>query len=143
MFGVAVDEALSPSKYSDVISQRVYERMLEKAQIYISRGQSVVMDATHLTKAQRLNSVAFATQSGALSTLIAIDIDAKTAEARVLERMNKAGNISDATSVVLKEQLGIFERLDVNELKNGIMIPANLNVAEQISLISAHIESVS
>ena len=143
MFGVAVDEALSPSKYSDVISQRVYERMLEKAQIYISRGQSVVMDATHLTKAQRLNSVAFATQSGALSTLMAIDIDAKTAEARVLERMNKAGNISDATSGVLKEQLGLFERLNVNELKNGIMIPANLNLAEQISLISAHLESVS
>jgi hypothetical protein len=49
--------------------------------------------------------MAIAIQSGASSTLVAMDIDAALAEDRVVNRMNKVGNISDATSKVLKKQL--------------------------------------
>ena len=142
MFGVAVGEELSPSKYSDDISQQVYEKMVEKAQLFISYGQSVVLDATHLTHAQRMNSMAIAIQLGASSTLVAIDIDAELAEDRVVNRMNKVGNISDATSNVLKKQLKQYQIPSADELSNGIVIDANLQLAEQTALISKHIESI-
>ena len=143
MFGVAVDDELSPSKYSDDISQQVYEKMLEKAQLFISLGQSVVLDATHLTRAQRLNSMTVAIQSGASSTLVAIDIDAEMANDRLISRMNKAGNISDATSNVLKKQLGLYQTPSADEVSHGIVIDANLELAEQISLISDHIDFIN
>lgn len=143
MFGVAVDDELSLSKYSDDISQQVYAKMLEKAQLFMSRGQSVVMDATHLTNTQRLASMSIAGQSGAFSTLIAIDIDVEIAKARVLRRMNEVGNISDATPNVLNKQLALYERPDADELANGVEVDANLDLAEQISLISEHLESIN
>ena len=142
MFGVAVGEELSPSKYSDDISQQVYEKMVEKAQLFISYGQSVVLDATHLTRAQRMNSMAIAIQLGASSTLVAIDIDAELAEDRVVNRMNKVGNISDATSNVLKKQLEQYQIPSADELSNGIVIDANLQLAEQTALIFKHMESI-
>ena len=89
-----------------------------------------------------MNSMAIAIQSGASSTLVAMDIDAALAEDRVVNRMNKVGNISDATSKVLKKQLELYQIPSADELSNGIVIDANLQLAEQTSLISKHIESI-
>jgi hypothetical protein len=57
--------------------------------------------------------------------------------------MNEVGNISDATPNVLNKQLALYERPDADELANGVEVDANLDLAEQISLISEHLESIN
>ena len=59
-----------------------------------------------------------------------------------MNRMNKVGIISDATLNVLKKQLEQYQIPSADELSNGIVIDANLQLAEQTALIFKHMESI-
>ena len=95
-------------RYSEVARVAVYDSMLERARAHLSKGRSVVLDATWQTATLRRMAAAVAKETAAEQFELRCDAPWAARSARVVERLGRGGSESEATAEVA-EMLGAQE----------------------------------
>lgn len=121
LHGVAPTDRGPPEMYGADATVRTYAALAEMAH---ATSGSVVIDASHHTRAQRASSIAAAERRGGPWILLEVDADPATIERRMRRRAADASAISDAT-------LGIHARLRAHR-----EAPAEVDPARHILVTS-------
>ena len=108
--------------YTADASQRTYARLTELARELLHAGQPVLVDATCLKRAQRRPFMALAQELGVPCRILALDAPVAVLRQRVLQRVAKGGDPSEADVAVLEAQLKGREPLEADELACAIQI---------------------
>ncbi len=93
---------LPSSAYTPQATAAVYDRLLKRGETLLKAGQSVILDATYMTGADRAAAKALADRLGVPFTGLWLDAPQETLEARVSARQ---GDASDADARVVARQL--------------------------------------
>lgn len=102
LFGVGETERLPESAYQGRINAQVYAAMYDRARRALAAGQSVVLEATFLRRADRADVRKLAEAAGVSHAGIWLTAPADRLKARVTAR---SGDASDATAEVVAAQL--------------------------------------
>lgn len=102
MLGREDDERLDPDAYSEDVTATVFQRLRDKAWHAISGGQSVIVDAVHLTEDQRgdIRQVADAANVPFVGLWLTAPADQLVGRADA-----RTGDASDATGDIVRRQL--------------------------------------
>ena len=103
MFGVGLSERLPKNAYASEVSGLVYAACRKRAGLALAAGSAVVLDGVHARPHERLAARQVAEKLGISFTGIWLDADPSVLKSRVSARK---GDISDATSAVIEEQMG-------------------------------------
>jgi hypothetical protein len=98
--------------YSTDVTARTYERSLELVREALSRGDSVVVDASFSRRAQRLAAQAVALESGAQFVLLECICPEEVVRERLDRRMVAEGEASDGRWELYAEQKSSFEPVE-------------------------------
>ena len=101
MFAVAETAPLPASAYLSDVTRDVYHRLIDKARIALRAGQSVLLDATFATAAERSAAANAAAEVGVGFTGLFLDAPLATRLARIASRRDDA---SDADVDVARRQ---------------------------------------
>lgn len=105
------------SLYTDEMTTRTYQRLVELAEEIIQAGTSVIVDATFLLKGQRC---LFRDLAGRLQVpfhILAFHAEPATLRQRIADRIAEHQDASDADLAILDSQLERQHLLDDDELK--------------------------
>ena len=89
--------------YSDAMTKRTYERLIDEARTALSSGRRVVLDGTYPTAAFREEPLQLARELDVPVVLVACQVDDGEARRRLVTRAGRAGEFSDA-------DVAVFER---------------------------------
>lgn len=129
LFGLAPQEAsasapvLAGGIYSLDASARTYARLLALARQVLEAGLPVLVDATFLARAQRAPFLALAQALQLPCRILAFDAPVPVLQERVLRRLQRGGDASEATLEVLQAQLARREPLGAEE--QALAVPVN------------------
>lgn len=101
LLGVRETERLDPQGYTKAITDQVYGRLLSKAEMALSAGHSVILDAVYLRPDEREAVESLAHNAGAAFTGIWLEASEQRMKTRVEARVNDA---SDADAHVVHMQ---------------------------------------
>lgn len=101
MFNVAETERLSPAHYTEEISDKVYERLYEKAVSALKAGHGVIFDGVSSKPAERQRLESIAQENGANFVGLWLEAPLETQIARINARH---GDASDADVAVVHAQ---------------------------------------
>lgn len=108
---------LPAEAYSEEISQAVYTRLHQKVRAALLAGQSVIVDAVHLTAIQRDTTQSIASQTGVAFIGLWLEADTKILTTRVMKRKRDA---SDADEAVVRLQAATATgEIDWNRIDAG------------------------
>ena len=110
------DAASTASLYGAPMTRRVYERLASLTGTLLDGGASVVVDAACLQGWQPGELAAVARQRQVPIVWLEIDVSLETTLARVAARQASAGDASDASPEVVREQFASREPVTVAEL---------------------------
>lgn len=102
LFGVAPEERLPASAYSQSVSDQVYALCRKRAALALEAGWPVILDAVHAKPQEREAVAALADAHGATFSGLWLDVPPDVMRARVAQRQN---DVSDATPQVVDAQL--------------------------------------
>jgi aminoglycoside phosphotransferase family enzyme/predicted kinase len=109
------DDAATAWLYSAAMTQQVYQRLVERAGLLLDAGQSVVVDATCLQRAQRAMFTGLATIKQVPLTWLACELPLAELDRRIAARQAAGDDASDASATVARNQLASFEPIDPAE----------------------------
>lgn len=95
---------LNTGIYNPEATEKTYQHLLDLAEIMITAGFPVIVDATFLKQAQRQPFQRLAEKLGAPFRILNLRTSLETLQQRVIKRNKQAGNISDATENVIMQQ---------------------------------------
>jgi aminoglycoside phosphotransferase family enzyme/predicted kinase len=133
LFGVGPETRLPERAYAAEISDEVYAMCRKRARLALRAGQSVIVDAVHARPEERAAIEALAGEEGSRFTGLWLEAPREVMRARVTKR---EGDVSDASSSVVDEQLGYeispqsFEVIDAS-------LPLERVVAASLDTIKA------
>jgi len=107
LWGVEQTTPLPAAAYTPAFSERVFETILERAEIALRAGHSAIADAVYARQDEREAIGKIAARAGVVFTGLWLDAPIDTLEKRIEARK---GDASDATQLVLHRQL---ENIDV------------------------------
>jgi aminoglycoside phosphotransferase family enzyme/predicted kinase len=104
--------AYGAGRYADEARAAVYDAMRARAAAYLSEGESVILDATHITRAERRRAYELARAAGA--HLVVVDVRSDEAHTRehVALRESDATAASEGRWEIYLAQRDAFEPLD-------------------------------
>lgn len=108
--------------YTPDVTQCTYDHLSVLAAQVLSAGYPVLVDATFLSRVYRAQFVALAVQQHVPCRILSFDAPLDVLRERVECRLRKGGNASEATLVVLEEQLKCREPLDAAEQELAIRV---------------------
>jgi uncharacterized protein len=117
LFGVAPEERLPASAYTQEVSDEVYALCRKRAALALEAGWSVIVDAVHAKPEERDALAALAAEYGAAFHGLWLDVPADVMRSRVAARQR---DVSDATLQVVDAQLDYdlgtigFDRIDAS-----------------------------
>lgn len=111
--------------YSVETTRLVYEQLCCLAEVIISAGWTVIVDATTLKVWQRTLFYDLSEKLQIPFQLVVFSASQEQLESRIRERERNGDDPSDATPEILKLQLGELDPLDENELKQSVAIPVD------------------
>lgn len=91
-----VGARLASPLYTDAVTQRVYEALLERAAPVVASGRVAVLDATFARAEQRNLARRFAASAGARALLVEVQCAEEIARERVARRAARGADPSDA-----------------------------------------------
>ncbi|MBI5285214.1 MAG: AAA family ATPase [Chloroflexi bacterium] len=130
--------------YSIESRARVYDEMHRRAVQHLAQGRSVVLDATHISRGDRLAARRLAQDAGARLLAVHVVADETTVRARLDERTAAGDAVSDARWNVYLSQRERFEPPD--ELSEADLVridsgrPLHENVVEVLKGIASAAE---
>jgi len=90
-------------RYAAEATGAVYAEMLRRARVFLGSGESVVLDASWVSQAQRAQAVALAEHTSSDLTQLQCQTDPAEATARIVNRMSRGLDESEATPEVRAE----------------------------------------
>ena len=124
--------------YSKEFSKKTYDELFTRARDYLSKGVSVILDATFILAEGRRTAAQIARDAGADFFILECVLDAATVKKRLQLRLER-GCISDATWETYEAQKKVFEPVkEVPENYHAIMEtskPVQENVRRVLGLI--------
>lgn len=93
-------DAQRDSVYGVAMSDRVYARLLDEAELELRAGRPVVLDATFLTRSRRTPALNVAVRLGVPAALVWCTLDEATAARRMTERAERGWTVSDGDAGV-------------------------------------------
>jgi len=120
--------------YSREFSDRTYDRLAACAEMCLSAGLSVIIDASFLQATKRERFRALANRSGAACVIVSCEADPMTLSRQVTERAARGGDPSDATLAVLETQLREIEPFTPDEQASVIVVDTRTpNAVQRVS----------
>ncbi|WP_040433049.1 bifunctional aminoglycoside phosphotransferase/ATP-binding protein [Chlorobium ferrooxidans] len=113
------------SIYTDEISRATYTRLLELAELCISEGIAVVVDATFLKRERRKAFMELAALRNTPFRILHVHAPETLLFERVQKRFREGSDPSEADSAVLKAQLASMEPLSAEEEAVSISIDSS------------------
>ncbi|MBM3226871.1 MAG: aminoglycoside phosphotransferase [Candidatus Tectomicrobia bacterium] len=126
LFGLAALERSADHRalelYTDDATQRTYAHLLQQAERVVRAGYTAIVDATFLRQAQREAFRHLAAQLGVPFTILDFCARLETSQNRIVQRLQRADDASEADLTVLQRQLATREPLTVAEQPYGLAI---------------------
>jgi hypothetical protein len=128
LFGLAPqdhsDSAVGSGIYQPDASQRTYRRLLDLARQQLAAGWSTIVDAAFLRREERAAFQALAAEVGVVFFILAPQASPAQLRERILERLAKGSDASEATLAVLDQQMTWIQPLDADEARHLLPLPA-------------------
>ncbi len=102
-------EAYDQGIYSPDVSRRTYDAMLSEANGLLARGQTVVLDATYRSAAERQRVVEAGRRVSAGAWIVECVVPPETVRRRVRRRVREGTSASDATWELYEQQSAEWE----------------------------------
>ncbi len=119
LFGLAAatksNSPLDGGIYGQEAHRLTYRRLQDLAKQLLEAGWSVIVDAAFLKRAERATFRALATQAGAEFHILAPQVSPAELRARIIARLEREHDASEATLDVLELQIASIEPLDADE----------------------------
>ncbi|SER97823.1 MULTISPECIES: bifunctional aminoglycoside phosphotransferase/ATP-binding protein [Halopseudomonas] len=125
--------------YSTELGQQTYTRLAQLAAQILAAGYSVVVDATHLQRAQRQQVRQAIEEQGAPCLILHCQASLDTIEIWLNERQRKGGDPSDADIHVVRQQLQQLEALEEDELQ--ITLTVNTEQRDSIDQLTEQLRA--
>ena len=113
-------EELNAGIYNPELTDKTYQHLLVLSESIVSSGFSVIVDATFLKASQRSPFQQLATRLEIPFRVLQLKASLQSLHRRLQERNQHAGNISDATEDVIRQQLSLEEPLVEHEPRTVI-----------------------
>ncbi|MBK5970897.1 MULTISPECIES: bifunctional aminoglycoside phosphotransferase/ATP-binding protein [Thiorhodovibrio] len=104
LFAATQNEARAPQLYGEQASRQTYQRLLALAEQILLAGCSVLVDAAFLCAEHRQWFHALAREQHCDFTILALKAPPDVLKARVLSRLSRGDDASDADTVILARQ---------------------------------------
>ncbi len=102
-------DAFGAGAYSSDMTERTYRVMIERAEVLLAKGSSVVLDGCYTRKAQRETAVDLARRSGARLLVLECQAPESVVRERLEGRANKGRAVSDGRWEIYHIQAAGFE----------------------------------
>jgi predicted kinase len=96
--------------YSPAMTERTYRAMLDEARPLLLAGQSVILDAAYLRRADRRAASRLARETGAQFACVLVSADEREVRRRLAERLEAGADPSDARWEIYVRQKRRFQR---------------------------------
>jgi uncharacterized protein len=131
----AVKVSFREGLYSNEMSQATYLQLERLADIELTSGHSVVIDAGFGTASDRAGFARLAASHGARFVILFVQCDPDEQERRLYQRSSGGGSVSDGRVELLDQQKNAFEPPDDGE---GTVIPFSTSRASEHALNSVY-----
>ena len=135
----ATEADINSGLYSPEITDKTYNAMINEARLILAKGDSVILDATFLRRADREKALTMSRQYDAEFMII----ECRLAEDLVQERLEKRKNETTASDgswgVYLNQQLCVEPVLELPIGRNHVIIDTQKPVAENLHSIIGHL----
>jgi predicted kinase len=118
--------------YSPVSSRRTYDKLLEEASAILTRGDSVILDASYIKTEERRRAGELATRAGADFFIVECRLNEEETRRR-LERRVQGPSVSDGRWELYGPQKNQFEPVTEVLPERHFVIDTGKPVEEQIS----------
>ena len=108
--------------YSQDMTARTYQRLLELARMILQAGPSVIVDATFLKKAHREQFQELALSLNIPYVILDLQASEETLQSRIMKRAEEEQDASEATLSVLQQQIETDEAITEDESKFTIQV---------------------
>ncbi|MBN1368993.1 MAG: AAA family ATPase [Dehalococcoidaceae bacterium] len=132
-------DELDSGIYSPEFSHLTYETMFKQAEHWLSRGVSVILDATFTQARSRQAAAGLALRQGADFGIMEFCIKDDQALARLEERMNQPGNVSDGRAEVYFKLKQEYQPLTGTETAWRVIINCSIPLEENINRVQNYI----
>jgi len=103
-------EAFAKGIYAPDFTERTYVEILERARPLLLDGRSVILDASFIRRSHRKAALRLARETGAQFACVQLDIPAKTVRRRLVARLRRGADPSDARWETYVAQKRRFQR---------------------------------
>ena len=124
--------------YSRDFSRKTYDAMFARAGDYLSKGMSVILDATFILAEGRQIAMKLAQEKGADFFVLESTLEEGLIKSRLQHRL-EAGTVSDASWKTYESQKNIFEPVVEVPAKNHAIIVTSKPVPENVRQVMAMI----
>lgn len=132
------DSSIEQGIYTNDASHRTYDRLAELAENLLSIGFNVIIDATCLKYEQRELFRRLAKKADTPHFLISCEASEQELQKRIVQRLKRGTDASEADHSVLAGQLKTQQVLSINELEDPVTI-----FCEQPQLSEEQLEIIS
>ncbi|MDO8289163.1 MAG: AAA family ATPase, partial [Parvibaculum sp.] len=128
LFGLAPqdrsDSAVDSGIYQADARQLTYRRLLDLARQQLAAGWSTIVDAAFLRREERAAFQALAFDAGVEFFILAPQATPAQLRERIIERLKRGSDASEATLAVLEKQMTWIEALDADETRHLLPLAA-------------------
>lgn len=126
--------------YSPEFSRKTYQQMLDQARQALSRGKSVIIDASFKEAAERERAMRLAEEMSANFLIIECVLDQRIVKERLEQRI-KEGSVSDGRWEIWRQQRKSFDKMDGIPPEKRIVIDTSRPAGEVVDDVTRIIES--
>ncbi len=115
--------------YSRAMTERVYERLYNVAELILSSGENVILDAAFLRREERARCLALARRCEARCVIVHCTAPMDELRSRIERRLSEGRDPSDATLHVLDQQAQFVEPLTPQECAHAVIVHTGVATA--------------
>ena len=126
--------------YSEDFSRKTYDEMFAQASKLLSRGQSVILDASFKKRPDRLRARSLAEEAKADFAVIECILDEDTVKSRLEQRLKKEGSVSDGRWEIFESQKQDFDKVTEFPSENHIILDTSQPMSNIIKIVLERIQ---
>jgi aminoglycoside phosphotransferase family enzyme/predicted kinase len=131
-------EPFSAGIYSEEFSKKTYDEMFARAGELLSKGQSVILDASFKKRQDRLQAKKLADEANADFSVIECILDRDAVKKR-LERRVKEGSVSDGRWEIYEQQKQDFDEITEFPPEQHIVLDTSQPMSNIVKIVSEKI----
>ncbi|MEK6683703.1 MAG: AAA family ATPase [Nitrospirota bacterium] len=108
--------------YSQEMTERTYDGLLERAEAVIASGRWAILDATYAQRRHREAARVWAEKRALPFSILHCTAPPEVLEARLTKRAAAGTDVSDADIEILRRQLSVFESFDHEEAERLVKV---------------------